>query len=170
MSNSKFQLAQFISVQWTSCERGSCGVYRVNFPGKSPALPESPGAIVLRRQASVGFCRWTASVSWGFECVVHTVQWRERGGRKMSLPSAPLSKQWKDTKAIYKSPSANDRGVHLFVCNLTCNTEDVLKIAWLDLSVVKNIDKLPVPGAISFKCCCMRCAICMLPGIYSFLK
>lgn len=36
--------------------------------------------------------------------------------------------------------------MHLFVCNLTCNTEDVLKIAWLDLSGVKNIDKLPVPS------------------------
>lgn len=46
-----------------------------------------------------------------------------------------IKKKEEDTKTIYRSPSANNGGVCLFVCN-TCNTEDVLEIAWLDQSLL----------------------------------
>lgn len=108
-----------------------------------------PGAIVLRRHVSLGYRRWTASISWSSVCVVHTVQWCERA--KWVYPALHWANNKRDTKTIYRSPSVNNRGVRLFVCNSTCNTEDTVKIAWKDCClnatdllkyVIHNMQKL----------------------------
>lgn len=66
-------------------------------------------------------------------------------GTKMSLLSTPLSKQWKDMQAIYRLPSVNNWGVHLFIRCPTCYTKGMMKIAQLHLDVIVLItDKLPM--------------------------
>lgn len=67
-------------------------------------------------------------------CVVHTVQRPEWAKWVYPALHWANNKKKKDTKAIYRSPSTNNGGVRLFVCNSACNTEDMLKIAKLALS------------------------------------
>lgn len=91
-------------------------------------LPDFPGAIVLRRQVSVGGFRRHELALAGTLSALFTRFWGV-SGRKWVRPALRwANNKKKNTKAICRSPSANKGGVRLFVCNSTCDTEDTYDV------------------------------------------